>query len=102
MTLEPGLDRHEWETEFAQIEEDLHEDPLDALPELTNLVERMLRERGYELAPESRDETGFVPEFLAAKAITAQREQADPGDVADAVEKLLAIYEFLDSERRAP
>ena len=102
MTLEPGLDRHEWETEFAQIEEDLHESPLDALPELTGLVERMMLERGYELLQESRDESGFVAEFLAAKAIAAQRDEAGPGDVADAVEKLLAIYEFLDTERRAP
>jgi len=30
MTLEPGLDRHEWSTEFAQIEEDMHDDPFDA------------------------------------------------------------------------
>jgi len=43
-----------------------------------------------------------VAEFLAAKAIAAQRDEAGPGDVADAVEKLLAIYEFLDTERRAP
>jgi hypothetical protein len=27
MTSEPGLDRHEWSTEFAQLEEDMHDDP---------------------------------------------------------------------------
>lgn len=102
MTLEPGLDRHEWETEFAQLEPELHEAPLEALPELAALVERMLVERGYELEPETRDETGLVPEFLAARAIAEQGHEADPGDVADAVQKLRSVYDFVASERRAP
>ena len=102
MTLEPGLDRHEWATEFAQVEEDMRDDPFDALPVLAELVERMLTERGYELEAETLDGTGPVPEFLAAKAIAAQGENAAPGDVADALEKLVAIYRYLDEERRAP
>lgn len=101
MTSEPGLDRHEWSTEFAQIEEDMRDDPFDALPVLTELVERMLVERGFELQPE-RDEGGIVHEFADAKAISAQGEQADPGDVAMALEKLVSIYQFVDEERRAP
>ena len=101
MTLEPGLDRHEWSTEFAQIEEDMRDDPFDALPVLTELVERMLLARGFELQPE-RDEGGTVLEFLDAKEISGQAEQADPGDVALALEKLVEIYRYLDEERRAP
>lgn len=101
MTSEPGLDRHEWTTEFAQVEEHMRDDPFDALPALSELVERMLVERGFELAPE-RDDGEIVHEFADAKAIAAQGEQADPGDVALALEKLVAIYGFLDEERRAP
>jgi hypothetical protein len=101
MTSEPGLDRHEWSTEFAQIEEDMHDDPFDAVPVLTELVERMLRERGYELEPEL-DGDGIVREFGDAKTIAAQGGQADPGDVALALEKLVSIYRYLDEERRAP
>jgi len=101
MTLEPGLDRHEWSTEFAQIEEGMRDDPFDALPVLAELVERMLVERGFELRPEL-DDGGTVHEFLDAKAIAAQGEQAEPGDVGHALEKLVAIYRFLDEERRAP
>lgn len=101
MTLEPGLDRHEWATEFAQIEEGMHDDPYDALPTLTELVQRMLVERGYELEPE-RDEGGIVHEFADAKAVSAQGEQAAPGEVALALEKLVGVYAFLDDERRAP
>lgn len=102
MTLDPGLDRHEWETEFAQLEEDLHESPREALPELADLVERMLVERGYDLDAAPSDETGVVPEFLAARATVARGDEADPGDVADAVQKLRSIYDFLAVERRAP
>lgn len=101
MTLDPGLDRHEWETEFAQIEEGMRDDPFDALPALTELVERMLTARGYELAA-AFDEDGIVHEFVDAQGVAAQREQADPGDVADALGKLVALYRFLDDERRAP
>jgi uncharacterized protein DUF2795 len=101
MTSEPGLDRHEWTTEFAQLEEDMRDDPFGALPALTELVERMLRERGYELQSEL-DEDGIVREFADAKEIAAQREQADPGDVAMALQKLVSIYQYVDDERRAP
>jgi hypothetical protein len=101
MTFEPGLDRHEWSTEFAQIEEDMRDDPFDALPALTELVERMLVQRGYELQPEL-DEGGIIHEFADAKAVSAQGQEADPGDVAMALEKLVSIYQFVDEERRAP
>jgi hypothetical protein len=101
MTSEPGLDRHEWSTEFAQIEEDMHDDPGGALPALTELVERMLRERGFELTPEL-DQDGMVREFADAKAVAAAGEQADPGDVALALQKLVSIYEYVDGERRTP
>lgn len=102
MTIDPGLDRHEWETEFSQLEPDLHDAPIEALPDFADLVERMLLARGYALEPESRDETGPVPEFLAARTVATRGDQADPGDVADAVEKLQSLYDFLSDEGRAP
>jgi hypothetical protein len=101
MSSEPGLDRHEWTTEFAQLEEGMRDDPFDALPVLTELVERMLAERGFELQPRF-DEGGIVHEFADAKAISAQGPDADPGDVALALQKLVGVYDFLDEERRAP
>jgi hypothetical protein len=39
--LEPGLDRHEWESEWATLEEELADSPADVLPELDDLVARM-------------------------------------------------------------
>ena len=42
-----GDDRHAWESEYASLEEDLRTRPLEALPELLDLVERMLGAAGY-------------------------------------------------------
>ena len=38
--LEAGLDRHEWESEWAPLEEQLEDSPADLLPELDDLVAR--------------------------------------------------------------
>ena len=40
--LEPGLDRHEWESRWASLEEDLEDSPRDVQPELDELVNEML------------------------------------------------------------
>lgn len=45
-----GDDRHAWESEYAALEDDLRTGPLEALPELLDLVERMLDAAGYEEA----------------------------------------------------
>src|SRR5436309_2556779 len=47
--LEPGLDRHEWESRWESLEEALEDSPRDVLPELDLLVEQMLEERGYAI-----------------------------------------------------
>jgi hypothetical protein len=43
-----GDDRHAWQTEYAGLEEDLRLAPLEALPELLDLVERILDAAGYD------------------------------------------------------
>jgi hypothetical protein len=105
---EPGLDRHEWESELQQLEPSLRDEPAEALPELADLVERILRERGYDLdEPVTRqgEERDVVAEYLAAREIANLSESgdgADPGDVGQAIQGLLAIFETLVSERSAP
>src|SRR6185437_3171307 len=81
--VEPGLDRHEWESEMQALEDQLGENPAEALPELDRLLERMLEETGYDLGdPVVRegDEREVVTEFLAAREIT-QLVEKDEGDV---------------------
>ena len=43
--VEPGLDRHEWETEWQALEPLVVDSPAEALPEVDRLVGRMLAER---------------------------------------------------------
>jgi hypothetical protein len=104
--VEPGLDRHEWESEMQALEDQLGENPAEALPELDELVGRMLDETGYDLAdPVVRDgdEREVVAEFLAAREITQliERDQGDigPGDVAAAINGYRAVFEYLVSSR---
>lgn len=57
--VEPGLDRHEWETEWQALEPLVADSPAEALPELDELIARMMVARGY---PVSTDEGGEPPE----------------------------------------
>jgi len=107
--IEPGLDRHEWETEWQALEEQLADSPAAALGDVDDLVERMLTERGYSLDdPVARegDDREVVAEFLAARETTRLVEQGSedvsPGDVGAAVNGYRAIFEHLIAERSAP
>jgi iron uptake system EfeUOB component EfeO/EfeM len=105
---EPGLDRHEWESEWEALEEGLREDPTNALPDLDALVGRMLEESGYDLTdPVVRegDEREIVAEYLAAHEIADAAERGSdtlsPGDVAAAINGYRAVYEHLVTTRVA-
>ena len=107
--LEPGLDRHEWESRWASLEEDLEDSPRDVLPELDELVEQLLEERGYALDdPVARegDDREVVAEFLAARETTRllrdDPDSVSPGDVAEAVNAYRLLYEYLIEGRAAP
>ena len=106
---EPGLDRHEWESEYRQLEDELETAPREALPELRDLIERILVERGYDLGdPVAREgeEREVVAEFQAASDIARRVEAADEsvghGDVGAAINGLRAIFDYLTAEHYAP
>jgi hypothetical protein len=107
-TPEPGLDRHEWESELASIDEDLRDAPVETLPELARLVARMLGERGYDLDdPVARDgdEREVVAEYQAARDVADRvdfAEDVDPGDVADAINGLRSIFDHVIVESETP
>jgi hypothetical protein len=103
MSSEPGLDRHEWESEWAQLEPLLRDSPREALPEARDLVERMLRERGY--VGNGRVDPEISADWQAAKGLVDRieaGEPVDPGDVGSAVGGLKAIFDYLIAERPAP
>jgi iron uptake system EfeUOB component EfeO/EfeM len=105
---DPGVDRHEWESEWQSLEDDLRDDPAAALPELDRLVGRMLEESGYDLtdpvAAEGQ-EREVVAEYLAAHELVdaAERDsdELSPGDVAAAVNGLRAVFDHIVSTRAA-
>jgi hypothetical protein len=105
---EPGLDRHEWESEWESIEEALHDDPVDALSELDMLVHRMLEEAGFDVDdPVERvgDEREVVANFLAAReiklAVERGADEISPGDVAAAINNYRDVYQYLVTNRSA-
>ncbi len=71
--LEPGLDKHEWESLWQSFEDDLETATAEALPEVDRLVEQMLEARGYAIddpVVREGDDRDIVAEFLAAREIT--------------------------------
>jgi hypothetical protein len=107
--LEPGLDRHEWESRWESLQEDLADSPRDVLPELDLLVAQMLEERGFALDdPVASEGEGpeVVTEFRAAREITRlladDADAVSPGDVAAAVNGYRSVYEFVIEENSAP
>ena len=98
---DPGLDRHEWESEWQALEPLVRDAPAEALPELDDLVARMMVARGYpvtdEEAPEAAD-PDVLAEFLEARRIARLADEGgtvDPGDVGAAVTAYRNLYEYL-------
>jgi hypothetical protein len=85
-TNEPGVDLHEWETRWAELEEELAEDPAGALPDACDLIEETL---GLDLVSDELEVS-----FRAAREIAdaiERGDRVDPGDIGAAVENLRAI-----------
>ena len=106
--VEPGLDQHEWDSVWQQLEPLVRDSPEEALPELHGLVERMLRERGYldeDLVATEGSDPEVLAEYVAGTEVVRRIERGedvDPGDVASAIQSYRALYEHLTAERSAP
>ena len=83
---EPGLDLHEWETRWAELEEALVSDARSTLPAACDAIEEIV---GSDFVDDGLDVA-----FAAARE-TADRiesgDDVDPGDVGAAVENLRTI-----------
>jgi hypothetical protein len=102
--VEPGVDRAEWEAEWQALEPQVEDSPAEALPELDDLVERMLAARGHAVSDpvaNAGEEREIVTSFLAAREVTRRRdggEEVPPGDVAAAVNAYRELYAALLAE----
>jgi hypothetical protein len=77
--VEPGVDRHEWQSEWQALEEQLADSPAERLPELDELVGRILEARGLTIddpAAAEGEELEIVAEFLAARETTTESKAA--------------------------
>jgi hypothetical protein len=84
---EPGLDLHEWETRWAELEEEFAEDPAATLPRACDLIEEAL---GLDGEPNDEIEKAFQ----AAREVADGIERGDdvaPGDIGAAIENLQLI-----------
>src|SRR4029077_19986292 len=82
------------------------ETPAETLPELDNLLRRMLDDGGYDLSDavaREGDEREVVAEYLAAHEITIALERgADDitaGDIGAAIEGYRALFDHLVANR---
>jgi len=90
---EPGLDLHEWETRWAELEEALADDPAGALPEACDEVEELLRvHAGGDGLRQQQPELDAAYEAAREVAQRLERgDDVDPGDLGGAVENLRLI-----------
>jgi len=98
---EPGLDKHEWETEWQGLEPLLADSPAEVLPEVDDLVARMMEARGFPLTEspaQDATEPETIREFGEARRITRlveAGEAVDPGDIGLAVTAYRNLYRYL-------
>jgi len=101
---EPGLDLHEWESMWASVAEDRDDDPDAALSQFADIVERMLRTRGFNLGDPvevSGDEPEIVTTYRSARETAERAElgQASRTEVDDAIADLEDIFHTLVVQR---
>jgi hypothetical protein len=105
---DPGLDLHDWDSEWQQLEPLVRDSPAEALPELHDLVVRMLKEREIlddDLVATEGADPELLAEYVAGKDVVDKLERGedvDPGDIASVVGGYRSLYEFLTRERSTP
>ncbi len=100
---EPGLDLHEWETRWSELDAMMQDDPAGALAEACDVAEQMLTET--EVASGAGGENDELLAGYRAARDTADRiergEDVDPGDVGAAIENLRGLYGTIRAGRQA-
>jgi hypothetical protein len=92
---ELGADFHDWESEYAALEDDLRTEPVEALPEFMDLVERMLEAAGYALGPDGEyDEPEVEKAIERARELVDLRERGEDVPVDDAFQAAAELREL--------
>ena len=104
---EPGLDMHEWETRWQDLQDEAADDPVQTLPEIVRLVEEMVVGRGFAEEPVTAE--GEAPDVVRqlqsareiARLIDAG-EAVETTDVIEELDGLREIHDYLVQDRTAP
>jgi hypothetical protein len=108
MSSEPGLDLHEWESIWADLDDAAANAPDETLPEMVRLVQQMLDERGFDLhepITAEGEEPEILRSFLAARELVAVLDaggEVEPEAIADAIEDVRAVHDHVVAGRAAP
>jgi hypothetical protein len=108
MSIEPGLDLHDWDSEWQQLEPLVRDAPAEALPELHGLVERMLKERGIldaDLVATEGSDLELIATYGAGKDVFDRLERGetvDPSDLGNVIQEYRGLFEYMTTERSAP
>ena len=104
--VEPGLDLHEWETRWQELQDLAADEPEQTLPEIVRFVHEMLQESGYAVddpVVSQGDDPDIVRDFRGAVELARPAETGEgettPEDLELALENLTEIYEYLVEER---
>lgn len=93
---EPGLDLHEWETRWAELEDVLADDPADALVEACDEIESLLGlGDGGDVGQQHVE---LEQAYLSAREVADRVERGEdvaPGDLGGAVENLRFVRDAL-------
>jgi hypothetical protein len=100
---EPGLELHEWETRWSELDAMMKDDPAGALAAACDVAETMLTESGVASGADGENDE-LLAGYRAARE-TADRvergEDVDPGDVGAAIENLRGLYDTIRAGRQA-
>lgn len=100
--IDPGSDRHDFAGEWESVWQDVGTEPAESLPNLEDIVRRLLERHGYVLDgddPASRgEEVEVLAPYWAAREtadLVRDGEDVDGGDIAQAIADLSEIYDSL-------
>jgi hypothetical protein len=104
--VEPGLDRHEWESEWAALEENFDGEPAGSLSAVHELMTRMLRERNIlddDLVAVEGADPELIRPWVAARDLVQRLDaelDVEETDVREALEGYRELFQTLLEDRR--
>jgi hypothetical protein len=109
VSWEPGLDIHEWESEWASLEDDMADSPETALPVVHELISRMLVERNVldeNLVVAEGADPDWFRTWEAGRELVAVVDDpgvdVDPQDIVDQLDEYRDLFQALVQERASP